>query len=182
MRSRFTRADITWTKGPEMYLAEFSRNTARGRAHSRRMRRRGTANGGSPLWTTEETEICQSLYPDYNAMRAALPHRSRTTLKFHCSSHGIANKMRVYTAKENALFRKLYRSSSARELRAAFPDVSPTALHTRGQYITLSSTNDRKPGRLRRMKSSRISSMETARLSETSPALACSARALRSAS
>lgn len=43
--------------------------------------------------------------------------------------------MRVYTAKENSLFRKLYRSGSTEELRAAFPDVSPDALHVRGRYL-----------------------------------------------
>lgn len=82
-----------------MHLAEPTKYAVQGQRHSQRMQRTGIANGGWPLWTEAETEICRSLYPDYKAMRKALPHRTQAALATRCQTLDIAKRRRVWRAK-----------------------------------------------------------------------------------
>ncbi len=121
-----------------MHLAELTKYAVQGQRHSQRMQRTGIGNGGWPLWTEAETEICRSLYPDYKAMRKALPHRTQAALATRCQTLDIAKRRRIWTARSDALFRRLDRTASASELCAAFPDHSLKKLCCRGSALGLS--------------------------------------------
>lgn len=88
---------------------------------------------GYPLWRQEEDDLCHSLYPDYNALSAALPNRSRAALVTRCRRLKITRRLRIFTEEEERRFRKLYRSGTQQELYEAFPDLTPDRLRDRAR-------------------------------------------------
>lgn len=73
--------------------------------------------------------IVKKLYPDYAAMQAALPHRSRDALYFAADKWAAKRKFHVWTTTENKKLKVMWeRGATRQELRDAFPDVSFEAI------------------------------------------------------
>ncbi|TPJ11449.1 hypothetical protein FJW04_24130 [Mesorhizobium sp. B2-7-3] len=120
-----------------MYLANVSRNAAQAQKSRERTQFTGVTTRGRLLWPASEDEVCRRHYPDYDAMRKLLPHRTRGALKKRCGALKITNARTNWTAKENSLFRRVYRSGTTEELIAAFPVKSLHALYERGYRLGL---------------------------------------------
>jgi len=118
-----------------MYLSDYSRYVSQGRKASARMRRRGINPRGDRLWSDEEDATCRELYPDYQALAGALPHRTMEALKTRCRSLGIARKVHIWTAKERSDFRRLYATADREEVLRRFPHLNVDSFHTYGQRL-----------------------------------------------
>lgn len=98
-------------------------------------RARGTNWSGHPLWTEAEDETCRKLHPDYQALETALPRRTRCAIRFRCQFLGLTSPAKFWTGDEQSRLRKLYRTSTSEELKAAFPDRSRISLEHRAKKI-----------------------------------------------
>ncbi|QND67633.1 hypothetical protein HB777_29320 [Mesorhizobium loti] len=97
------------------------------------MQKTGFTMRGFALWRKHEDDACRSLYPDYKALSAALPNRTRKALEKRCFQLGITRRNRILTEEEERRFRKLYRSATKNELYEAFPDLTAAQLHNFGR-------------------------------------------------
>lgn len=94
------------------YLAQINRE---------RMRRTGFTPVGDRLWTKPEDELVRLHYPDYAAMRKALPLRSHGAIRMRVQTLGVGRKNKRWTTRDHANMRKHYPNSSWKELREIFP-------------------------------------------------------------
>ncbi len=99
------------------------------------MRARGTTCQGYPLWTDEEDDICRRFYPDYKALVAKLPRRTCRAIHFRCGVLNLTNAIRPWTGEEQSRLRRMYRSSSKGELKAAFPHRTTWSLTHRANKM-----------------------------------------------
>lgn len=99
------------------------------------VRRRGTTCQGYILWTEAEDEICRRLHPDYSALLAALPGRTKGAVKRRCGSLGVTKKLHPWTGKEISDFRRIYPTAPAEELRERFDRRTRQAIEARAQSL-----------------------------------------------
>lgn len=97
------------------------------------MQKTGVNVRGYPLWRQEDDDVCRSLYPDYKALSAALPDRSRKALEFRCWRLKITRRNRILTEEEERRFRKIYRSGTQKDLYEGFPDLTAAQLYDFGR-------------------------------------------------
>ncbi len=100
-------------------------------------RTRGTNCQGFPLWTDEEDNICRRLYPDYKALVMELPRRTYRAIQLRCGLLKLTNPARPWTGEELSRLRRMYRSSTKGELKAAFPHRSAFSLTHRANKIRI---------------------------------------------
>jgi hypothetical protein len=92
------------------------------RSSARRSRQRAL-NGD--LWTAAEMRVVQKLYPNYDAILMALPHRTYWAVRNFAQNYGIALKRHVWTGAEVSRLRALYtRSASKSEILEAFSGLT----------------------------------------------------------
>ncbi|MER9574925.1 hypothetical protein NKI78_04630 [Mesorhizobium sp. M0400] len=120
-----------------MYLADYSRHSDAAQRTRRRIEVRGTAPNGGLIWGDAENLVCRKLYPDYQALRKALPHRTLQAIREHCRYIGIAATMEAWTCLEVSKLRKLYKAVSRKELLAEFPNRSAKSLMNKAQKLKL---------------------------------------------
>lgn len=112
-----------------------------------RQRRRGVTDAGCPLWTCDEEEIVQRLYPDYSKLKTALPHRSYHAIRKRACDLGIVRKRIAWTNKEMAYFKKCYPVCTMKELLELFPHRTEVQLKAVASLKKL--TKDRRSGLLK---------------------------------
>jgi hypothetical protein len=92
-------------------------------------RHRAALARGHREW--EVDEICKviKLYPDYDKMQAALPHRTYAALRNAAKQFAAVRKRHIWTMKENTTLKRLWEAGAAKaELCATFPSVSYRAI------------------------------------------------------
>lgn len=72
------------------------------------MARTGLTYSGQRLWTAEEIGKLRCLYPDYAALVAALPSRTRAAIASKVRSMGLARPLRVWSEAEFRMMKPLY--------------------------------------------------------------------------
>lgn len=101
---------------------------AKGAASAERARERAKYTGMSPnafpLWTVKEIETVRRLYPNFSAMRHALPRRTLNAIYLQAQRQGIGRKFHTWTASEVARLRRIYPTGTKSELAKAFPSLS----------------------------------------------------------
>ena len=96
---------------------------------------RGANWSGDALWTEAEDAICRKLHPDYEALQIALPRRTLCAIRFRCRVLQLTSPAKFWTGDEQSRLRKMYRTSTSDELKAAFPDRSRGSLEHRAMKI-----------------------------------------------
>lgn len=92
---------------------------------------------GSP-WTAEEDDLIRALYPAYDRLERALPHRTRSALKNRARHLGVASVRHVWTNVEVALLRALYAAASPdRILAERFPHLELGQIHAKACHLGL---------------------------------------------
>lgn len=101
-----------------------------GIASAERMRHVGRTPWGDAIWTERELAACRQFYPDYEALTAALPGRSRRTIFERCRMLGLTanNGVAPWTASERSRLRRMFPESTWAEICAAFPDRTKGAI------------------------------------------------------
>jgi hypothetical protein len=75
-------------------------------------------------WSEEEHDLLCAYYPDYQALRRHLPHRTLPALKRRVQIIGIAKRRHVWTNHEVVRLRKAYEEgASDHELAVLFPEL-----------------------------------------------------------
>lgn len=72
------------------------------------MARTGLTYSGQRLWTVKEIDKLRCLYPDYNALVAALPLRTRAAIAAKVWSIGLARPLRVWSEADFRIMKPLY--------------------------------------------------------------------------
>lgn len=121
-----------------MYLADISKHANSAQSRRRRLRKRGVTASGALIWSEEENGKCRELFPDYQALCRALPHRTILAIRHHCSELQLAKRLPIWTAQEQSRFRKMFTTASRKELLEAFPNRSSASLMHKGQKLNLS--------------------------------------------
>jgi hypothetical protein len=115
------------TSGPgvdAMLLRYLARSASRSQTMREQCRRSGrTMNGRFPIWTDEEDAEIRRLYPDYAALKKSLTRRTHSALKSRANRIGIAKRNHCWTDAEVSRLRKLFPTSTAQQLRTAFPGL-----------------------------------------------------------
>jgi hypothetical protein len=106
-----------------MHLRYFARSAARSQSLREQIRRAGRTRSGLPIWTEEEDAEIRRLYPDYAALKQSLKRRTHSALKNRANRIGIIKRNHCWTDAEVSRLRKLYPTSTAQQLRAAFPGL-----------------------------------------------------------
>lgn len=120
-----------------MYLTEFARHANTAARMRKLIRARGETARGFLVWKNWEDDICRQIYPDYSALRKALPHRTQAALQKRCSALGIQRKVHRWTAKEISDLRRMYSSAGAHELRERFTRFSTREIRRKAQELGL---------------------------------------------
>lgn len=76
---------------------------------------------GRAIWTPVEDKILRRLYPDYGALKKALPNRSYDAIRTHARKLKIAKTRTPWTAREMSRFKISYPTCSMKELLVLFP-------------------------------------------------------------
>lgn len=93
-----------------------------------RTKRTGLTPNGRRIWSAEEDDIFRTLYPDYPAIRAALPDRNLKGLHERGARLGLARPLHWWKASEITRLRRLYPTASRATLHEEFPGVSWIAI------------------------------------------------------
>ncbi|WP_028747966.1 hypothetical protein [Rhizobium mesoamericanum] len=104
-----------------MDLSYHSRNAASAARARRRIRREGTTMRGDKIWKTEEDDVVRSHYPDYAAIRRALPHRTYFACRNRARTLGIVKERPLYTTRELSIVRRLYPEGSKDDILSLLP-------------------------------------------------------------
>lgn len=104
-----------------MYLSDYSRNANKAHQTRHRISYLGTTPSGYQVWTSKEDELCREFGSDYALLAQKLPHRSYMAIKKRCQKLGLRRRLRVVTAKELSLMRKLFPRGTSHEIQQAFP-------------------------------------------------------------
>lgn len=105
-----------------LYLA---RNAAIAERQRALVRRRGRSWNGYPLWSAREIEILRRLYPDFKALKKALPGRTKYAVKLRARKVGVARPNHKWTTTEISRLRKLCTQGADRsEIDNAFPTIA----------------------------------------------------------
>ncbi|MBA8879608.1 hypothetical protein FHW16_003327 [Phyllobacterium myrsinacearum] len=68
-----------------------------------------------------ELLVCRKLYPNFETIRQALPHRSMAAIKSQCQQMGLTRPDHRWTHKEIERLRVLYPSTPLSEIAKEFP-------------------------------------------------------------
>lgn len=104
-----------------MDLSIASQIAARGQRTRAAIARRGYVGRGMKLWCPTEDQIMRRYYPDYSALQAALPGRTRSAIVSRTKTLSLAPSRPHWTAAEASRLRRLYPTASREEMIAAFP-------------------------------------------------------------
>ncbi|RVK40917.1 hypothetical protein [Sinorhizobium meliloti] len=126
-----------------MSLAFYARNARSADRARQRMQREGVTMSGAKLWTEEENAVLQQHFPNYEIMMQALPHRTRTAIRFRCGKLGLTRPKHVWMASEISLLRRLYARASKQEIMAALPGRSWISIKSAAEYYRF--RRERKP-------------------------------------
>lgn len=108
----------------EMDLLSVAKNAANAQRQRARIKRAGRSWNGYPLWTARELEILRSHYPDFKALKKALPHRTKNALKWRAQNIGISTHHHQWTGSEISRLRKLWMHGASRdEIQHTFPTM-----------------------------------------------------------
>lgn len=103
------------------HLRNYVRGAEAAARQRRQMARTGETFAGQPLWTDAELEVCRSRYPDYEGIKRKLRKRSLVAIQRKCNELGLVPKRRAWTGADVARLRRMYPTSSRKELLEAFP-------------------------------------------------------------
>lgn len=120
-----------------MDLRFLNRMVALSQASQAATRRRGTTTQGHKLWTGAEDDILRKSYPNYQAMKQAMPHRTRIAIWSRCREIGLKRTRHRWLAIEISKLRKLYPSSPRSVICNEFPDVSWVNIRKAATYYGL---------------------------------------------
>lgn len=101
------------------------------------MRRNGRTQLGQKLWEDHENAAIRSLWPDYEAIKAALPHRTYGAIQAQAARIGASAKGHVWTTGEVLRLRRIFPTATHAELLAAFPGVSLRAIRSHAFRLNL---------------------------------------------
>jgi hypothetical protein len=79
------------------------------------------ASGKNVRFSHVELLICRKLYPHFETIRQALPHRSMAAIKAHCERMGLTRPDHKWTQAEIERLRVLYPSTPLAEIAREFP-------------------------------------------------------------
>ena len=122
-----------------MSLGYYSRYAWSGAAARARMKRAGRTPNGHWLWSAKEDAKVRRLYPNYKALRRALPKRNDNGLRARVRTLGIQKRRHVWLAREVSQLRRLYTNGAAyAELQAVFPYLSQASIRGKVWHLGLS--------------------------------------------
>jgi len=117
------------------------RYAAKAAVKSRRMRaliqRRGYVGKSQPLWTVAERDTVRQLYPDYGALRRALPRRTYSALRSAARLQGVAVRRHIWTITEVSRMRRVYTTAKRPQVEAAFPDITWGKIKAKARHLNL---------------------------------------------
>jgi hypothetical protein len=88
------------------------------------------------IWTADEDERLRSLYPRYDQLRAALPHRSLAALKHRACRLGIVRRRHVWTNIEVRRLREAFENHVPdSEFEALFPGLRLSQIKAKARHI-----------------------------------------------
>lgn len=88
------------------------------------------------IWTFEEDEKVQALYPRYDLLRAALPNRSLAALKHRARRLGVAHRRHIWTNLEVRRLREAFENHVPdKELEALFPGIRLSQIKSKAGHI-----------------------------------------------
>jgi hypothetical protein len=88
------------------------------------------------VWTFDEDEKVQALYPRYDLLRAALPNRTQSALKQRARHLGVVHRRHVWTNLEVRRLREAFeKHASDRELEALFPGIRLSQIKSKAGHI-----------------------------------------------
>lgn len=92
--------------------------------------------GQAERWTAEEDERLRSLYPHYDQLRAALPHRSLAALKHRVRCLGIVIRRHVWTNFEIRRLREAFENHVPdKDLERLFPGLRLSQIKAKAGHI-----------------------------------------------
>lgn len=92
--------------------------------------------GQAERWTAEEDERLRSLYPHYDQLRAALPHRSLAALKRRVRCLGIVIRRHVWTNFEIRRLREAFENHVPdKDLELLFPGLRLSQIKAKAGHI-----------------------------------------------
>lgn len=108
-----------------MHLRYMARSAAKSQSMREQIKREGrTRYGHFPLWTEEEDDHVRRLYPDYKALAKVLKRRSHSSIICRAVRLKVTkSRQHRWTDGEVSRLRKLYSTTTAKQLRAAFPHL-----------------------------------------------------------
>lgn len=88
------------------------------------------------IWTADEDERLRALYPRYDLLRVALPHRSLSALKHRVRRLGIVRQRHIWTNIEVRRLREAFDNHVPdRELEALFPGLRLGQIKAKAGHI-----------------------------------------------
>ena len=86
-------------------------------------------------WTSEEDDQVRALFPNYDAMKQALPHRTDAAVRCRAGVLSLKKKHHSWTGAELVRLKKLYEGgASQKEILRAFPFATSTMIQGGNQY------------------------------------------------
>ncbi|MBY3614970.1 hypothetical protein [Rhizobium bangladeshense] len=105
-----------------MSLSYFARNAASAARVRNRLKKEGYTMNGDKLWTEDERKIIEDKWPNFDAIRKAIPGRSRIAIRAQCRNMGLREKpQHIWSTAELSKLRKLYPAATIAEICATFP-------------------------------------------------------------
>jgi hypothetical protein len=84
--------------------------------------------GKHPVWKAEEDQVLNTHYPNYDAIRKALPTRTFLAIQSRVHALQIRRKLRMWTGADVVRLRKLYPIATMAQLLEAFPGRTHKAI------------------------------------------------------
>lgn len=116
-----------------MDLRRVSKDAARAQVQRERCRRRGVNFYGYRIWTKIEDRIVRNLYPDYVALRKALPLRSYWAIQSRACYLGISKKRKPWTSRDLQKLGRIFSQATWAELYQAFPGRTQNEIKSRAR-------------------------------------------------
>jgi hypothetical protein len=99
-------------------------------AHRIFMARHGVTRAGVKLWSEEEVRLLRSLYPDYCALVAAIPGRTRKAIETKAAKLQISKSRRIWCEPEFQTMREPYQGGTpVSEIVTLLDRKSPTQVY-----------------------------------------------------
>ncbi len=77
------------------------------------------------LWVPNEDQLVRNLYPDYEALRRKLPHRTYPAIRYRAGALGLSKKRHIWTMAELGRLKKKYEAGVPKEaILAEFPHAT----------------------------------------------------------